>query len=173
MLKPKTNKKTVKTAKSTRPTIRTPRLKINLQIIYKTEYTPKMIQFKHWVTAALLERRKKSSEINIRIVAESESAELNKKYRNKDGATNVLSFPFEAPTDLALPFLGDIVICAPLVLEEALAQKKTIEAHWAHLTIHGVLHLLGYTHDTEKNAHAMENLETKLMESLGFDNPYV
>jgi probable rRNA maturation factor len=174
----------IKKTKAKKNTV--PQIKINLQIIYKAEYIPKMSQFKTWAKAALLERRNTPSEINIRIVDVEESAALNAKYRHKSGATNILSFPYEtqdtrehsrqtrnkAVEQIAPGILGDLVICAPLVLEEALKQKKTIEAHWAHLTIHGVLHLLGYTHDTAKDAEVMENLEIELLKKLGYENPY-
>lgn len=133
---------------------------------------PSRYYLQRWVNAALTKQRK-TAELTIRIVDKPESAKLNQTYRHKDGPTNVLSFPFEAPADLALPpLLGDLVICAPLVAAEAAAQNKTLLAHWAHLVIHGVLHLLGYDHLKKSEAAIMETLEIKILKQLGFPNPY-
>ncbi|HLF10952.1 MAG TPA: rRNA maturation RNase YbeY, partial [Gammaproteobacteria bacterium] len=112
-------------------------------------------------------------ELTIRIVAESESAELNSRYRRKQGPTNVLAFPSEAPAVSAeelLP-LGDLVICAQVVAREAREQGKSLEAHWAHIVIHGALHLIGYDHETEPEAQAMEERERELLAELGFADP--
>jgi probable rRNA maturation factor len=106
------------------------------------------------------------------LVDEPESRALNERYRGKDRPTNVLSFPAELPEELDIPLLGDIVICAPLVAEEASSQGKPVEAHWAHLVVHGVLHLLGHDHQLESEAREMEALEVELLASLGFPNPY-
>jgi len=126
--------------------------------------------FKLWVTAALQELV--AAELSLRLVDEAESRELNSKYRGKDAPTNVLSFPAELPPDIDIPLLGDIVICTPLVHEEAIAQNKPIQAHWAHLVIHGVLHLLGHDHIDELEASEMEAIEVDLLSSLGYSNPY-
>ena len=112
----------------------------------------------------------------IRVVDKEESASLNEQYRNKQGATNVLSFTFESPVDIDLEMetdlLGDLVICAPLVTEQAMEQNKTIEMHWTHLIVHGILHLLGYDHLNETDSDEMESLERKIMTKLGYSDPY-
>ena len=115
--------------------------------------------------------------ISLRFVREQVSRDLNNQYRGKQSPTNVLSFPADIPAELSSCLdcapLGDIVLCAELVEHEAEQQGKPLKAHWAHLLIHGVLHLLGYDHDTEDNANRMENLEIKALERLGFPNPYL
>ena len=113
-----------------------------------------------------------SKECTIRIVDKKESADLNEQYRDKQGPTNVLSFPFESPAIVDLNLLGDIVICAPLVLEEAEQQGKSAIQHWTHLIAHGCLHLLGYDHSDDAEANEMENLECQIMMELGHPNPY-
>lgn len=114
----------------------------------------------------------KQAEITIRIVDVSESQTLNRDYRGKDKPTNVLSFPFEAPVGLELDLLGDLVICRQVVESEAKEQNKVLLAHWAHMVVHGSLHLLGYDHINDEEADEMESLEVSIMSSLGFDNPY-
>jgi probable rRNA maturation factor len=145
---------------------------IELQVQRATdlEQLPADAQFERWVRTALT--RRGEAVLTIRIVDLEESRRLNKRYRGKDAATNVLSFPAELPAEIDLPLLGDIVICAPVVVAEANAQKKPVAEHWAHLTIHGVLHLLGYDHQEPGEAVAMESLEISLLESLGIANPY-
>lgn len=113
-----------------------------------------------------------SSEVTIRIVGREESAELNNQYRHKSGPTNVLSFPFEAPAGITVPLAGDLVVCAPVVADEARDQGKTLTAHWAHMLVHGVLHLQGYDHLNDADAEIMESLEIRLLDGLGFGNPY-
>jgi probable rRNA maturation factor len=125
-----------------------------------------------WADAAFSSAAGKDAAVTIRIVDREEGAELNHKFRNREEATNVLSFayadgPLEAPG-----LLGDIVICAPIVQQEALEQKKILDAHWAHMVVHGVLHLCGYDHIDEKDACAMEQLETDILYRLGFPEPY-
>jgi probable rRNA maturation factor len=121
-----------------------------------------------------LEKRVLTAEITIRICNKSEMIQLNSDYRNKNKPTNVLSFPFDMPhyPEEDIPLLGDIVICAEVVADEAKEQGKTLEAHWAHLVVHGVLHLLGYDHVEEKAAEKMEGEEISILASLGYDNPY-
>ena len=108
----------------------------------------------------------------IRIVDEPESRALNRQYRGIDEPTNVLSFPFEAPPHVPSRHIGDLVICAPVVEREAAEQGKPLEAHWAHMVVHGVLHLLGYDHQTDADAETMEGLEIAILGRLGFPNPY-
>ncbi len=133
---------------------------------------PTQVEFEQWVTAAL-DGSMTAVELTIRLVEKDESAALNTQYRDKPGTTNVLSFPFEAPADVPLPLLGDLIICAPLVVDEAAAQNKTQRAHWAHLVVHGILHLRGYDHIDDAEALEMEGLERKIMAYLGFDDPYM
>jgi probable rRNA maturation factor len=134
---------------------------------------PSRYFFQKWVRTAL-KGQVTSTQVTIRIVDEQEGAELNQHYRHKRGPTNVLSFPFDTLPDAREPsiYLGDIVICAPVILKEARAQKKTLEAHWAHMVIHGVLHLLGYDHIKANEAERMENCEIAILARLGFPNPY-
>jgi probable rRNA maturation factor len=124
-----------------------------------------------WVAAALA-RRGTGAQLAVRIVGEAEGRALNERYRGRMGPTNVLSFPFENPDQLQPPLLGDIVLCAPVVQREAAAQGTAPEEHWAHLVVHGVLHLLGYDHEEEGEAAAMEGLEADILATLGFPDPY-
>lgn len=144
---------------------------LDVQLAGEFGSLPTFDEFLRWVTVALQGRT--PAELTVRIVAEDESRALNGRYRGKETETNVLSFPAELPEGIDLPLLGDIVICAPVVAAEAAAQGKPEKAHWAHLTVHGVLHLLGYDHQHEAEAGVMESLEIRLLESLGFPNPYV
>lgn len=112
-------------------------------------------------------------EVAIRIVDEDEIEELNRVYRKQPKVTNVLAFPADIPPEVTLPFIGDIVICAPIVAKQAIEQGKSVLSHWAHLTLHGILHLQGYDHIDAADAKKMENLEVQLMSKLGFPNPYV
>ena len=141
-------------------------LKVNLQILTKN-FVPKKSLFKKWVAAVL--PKNKNAELTIRVVNYKESQVLNKKYRRKNRPTNILSF---AVNDQATNYLGDLVICAPLVKKEAREQNKLLLHHYAHLTIHGALHLLGYGHHTKKQAEIMEKLEIKFLRKLKIDNPY-
>ena len=134
---------------------------------------PASASFCRWVEAALRgARRRKSVELAIRIVDADEGRALNRDYRGKDYATNVLSFPAELPPGVVLPLIGDLAICAPVVLREAAEQGKAPRDHWAHLTVHGVLHLLGYDHIVDAEAEAMEALETRILAGLGIADPY-
>jgi len=114
-----------------------------------------------------------AAHLGVRIVDEAESQNLNFEYRGKDKPTNVLSFPMSLPEEIGDDFLGDLVVCASIVAREAEEQHKTTEAHWAHMVIHGVLHLLGYDHVSDDQAEVMESLEVKYLEELGFENPYI
>jgi len=145
-------------------------IEVDLQQATDFQPLPGHRDFKLWVAAALQE--KVDAELTLRLVDEAESRELNSRYRGKDAPTNVLSFAAELPPGIDIPLLGDIVICAPLVQLEALAQNKPVQAHWAHLVIHGVLHLLGHDHQDEQEAGVMEALEVDLLFALGYANPY-
>ncbi|MGE7993917.1 rRNA maturation RNase YbeY [Pseudomonas sp. NPDC089554] len=128
--------------------------------------------FRRWCELALRQRTA-DSEMTIRLVDEPEGRELNHTYRHKDYATNVLSFPADVPDELLdIPLLGDLVICVPVVEREAAEQGKALEAHWAHLVIHGCLHLLGYDHIDDDEAEEMEALERTLLAELGHPDPY-
>lgn len=145
---------------------------LDLQIATTSnEDLPSETQIKEWVNI-ILTPFFDTAEVTIRIVDEEESQTLNKTYRHKDKPTNVLSFPFESPVPMATPLLGDLIICKTIVEQEAKAQHKTLPGHWAHMIVHGILHLLGYDHITEEQAHCMETLEIEIMKTLGFDNPY-
>ena len=134
---------------------------------------PAATSFRRWVEAALRgAKRRKPAELAIRIVGADEGRALNRDYRGKDYATNVLSFPVELPPGVALPLIGDLAICAPVVQREAAEQGKAVRDHWAHLTIHGVLHLLGHDHVDERDATVMEALETRVLAGLGIADPY-
>lgn len=130
---------------------------------------PSKRQFTLWAVAAT---RKENAEIVVRVVDEKESADLNGQYRGKKGPTNVLSFPFQAPPGMATDILGDIIICAPVVEREAKEQGKSLQAHWVHMVVHGVLHLQGYDHIEENEAVIMESEEIAIMNGLGFPDPY-
>ncbi len=141
-----------------------PALDFSLQIASNSADLPSNAQFKRWVRAAL----RVDTSVTIRIVDEAEGRQLNADYRGKDCATNVLTFPLtEVPV-----LMGDIVICAPVVAAESVAQQKTLLAHYAHMTVHGVLHLHGYDHEVDAQAELMEAMEVAILHRLGFANPY-
>lgn len=144
---------------------------VDVQIATADDNIPSDEDLRSWVAAALPEDRL-ASEITIRVVGTDESQALNAQYRGQDKPTNVLSFPSELPPELQIPFLGDLVVCAGVVEKEALDQGKTLLAHWAHMIVHGTLHLLGYDHETDAEADNMEALETQILSDLGFPAPY-
>ncbi|MGA9334917.1 MAG: rRNA maturation RNase YbeY [Rudaea sp.] len=134
---------------------------------------PSAVSFRCWVAAAARgARRNKPIEVAIRLVDAPEGRELNRRYRHRDYATNVLSFPAALPPGLKLPLLGDLVICAPVVAREAAEQGKLPRAHYAHMTIHGILHLLGFDHEKPADARRMEALEIRILAALGIADPY-
>ena len=146
---------------------------VDLQIATENiEGLPTEEQIVQWATAAV-QPEGDEVEMTVRIVDESESHDLNLTYRGKDRPTNVLSFPFECPDEVELPLLGDLVICRQVVEREAAEQEKPLMAHWAHMVVHGCLHLLGYDHIEDDEAEEMESLETQIMQGLGFDDPYL
>ncbi|NAX47898.1 rRNA maturation RNase YbeY [Photobacterium halotolerans] len=132
---------------------------------------PAEADFQRWLDAAVTPFQTEA-EVTVRLVDEAESQALNSEYRGKDKPTNVLSFPFEAPPGVELELLGDLIICRQVVESEALEQSKPLFAHWAHMVVHGSLHLLGYDHIDDEEAEEMEALETEIMQGLGFANPY-
>jgi probable rRNA maturation factor len=145
---------------------------VELQNASGVKGIPLRKQFRHWANAAMstIAPELSGCQLSIRIVDEAESAALNARYRHKQGPTNILSFP--VPPDLPAALLGDLAICAGVVKREAAEQHKSDEAHWAHLTVHGVLHLKGYDHDEKNAAAAMEALEIRILGQLGFADPY-
>lgn len=147
------------------------RLRLTVQRASRARPLPGTAALARWARAALPARERGIAEITVRLVDTRESAALNSRYRGKRGATNVLSFAHEPPP--GQPGLaGDLVICAPLVAREADAQDKRVRAHWAHLVVHGILHLRGYDHVHEADAKVMEALEIRVLKQLGYPNPY-
>lgn len=147
-----------------------PAPRIAIQYAGPRRGVPSAQSLRSFATAALQGRG--DAALAIRVVGTRESARLNKTYRGKMGPTNVLSFPFAAPAGLCAVELGDLVICAPVVAREARAQGKAPRAHWAHMVIHGVLHLLGYDHVRAGQARTMEALERRILGELGYADPY-
>lgn len=141
-----------------------PQLRLSIQRATQRE-TPSRSQFLRWVKAAL----NVDTEVTIRIVSANEGRALNAAYRGKDYATNVLTFPLTEEPHL----MGDIILCAPVVEKEAREQGKDLMAHYAHMTVHGILHLHGYDHETEAQAELMEALEVETLRKLGYANPYL
>lgn len=142
-----------------------PNLQLTLQIASTLEPLPSLQQFKKWAKAAL----RVNTEVTIRLVDEAEGRALNKAYRGKDYATNVLTFALAEEPHL----MGDIILCAPVIEKEATAQQKSLLAHYAHLTVHGILHLHGYDHEIEAQAALMESIEVTILQKLGYANPYL
>ena len=155
-------------------------IRLDVSVSYATPRAglPSAVSFRKWVAAALASRILEA-DLAIRIVGAKEGRALNRHYRGKDYATNVLSFPADMaegvklPKGVKLPLLGDVVLCAPVVAKEAKEQKKALAAHYAHLTVHGVLHLLGWDHQDERDADCMEALEREILAGLGIDDPYL
>ncbi|OCG02307.1 rRNA maturation RNase YbeY [Gilliamella sp. wkB112] len=135
------------------------------------ENLPTEPQIMQWLEVILPQFMDKA-EITIRIVDAAESQQLNNTYRHKDKPTNVLSFPFESPIEIEVPLLGDLIICKQIVEAEAKEQQKPLTSHWAHMIVHGCLHLLGYDHILDEEAEEMENIEIDIMQQLGFADPY-
>ena len=144
---------------------------VDLQVAVEAD-APKLQQFEQWTQAALTDIDEEC-ELSIRIVDRDESAELNEAYRGKNGPTNVLSFPFESPIPMEPRLLGDLIICVPVVEKEAAEQNKDLTAHWAHMVVHGCLHLLGYDHIEDDEAEKMEAIEVSILKSLNIANPYI
>ena len=149
---------------------------VDVQIADEVAEQPKLPsedELQSWAFAAINGRCDlEEPELTIRLVDNPESQQLNHEYRGKDKPTNVLSFPFEAPPEVPIPLLGDLIIAVPVVEQEAIEQNKTSRAHWAHMVVHGCLHLLGYDHIKDEEAEIMESLEREILAQLGFDDPY-
>ncbi|MFW5824094.1 MAG: rRNA maturation RNase YbeY [Marinobacter sp.] len=146
------------------------KLAVDIQRAYDDDTVPGDADLTRWAKFGWLQDH--DSEVTLRLVDEAESRELNHQYRGKDSPTNVLSFPFEAPAGITVPLAGDLVICAQVVAREAGEQDKVLHAHWAHMVIHGLLHLQGYDHIEGDQAGVMEALEIRLLAELGYGNPY-
>jgi len=146
---------------------------LELTVQYATErpWVPSRRQLARWANAALPARA--HHDMTVRIVGGSESRSLNRRYRHKDQPTNVLSFPATVPSLDGRKLLGDLVVCAPVVSQEARDQRKAREAHWAHMIVHGTLHLLGYDHGRARDAQRMERREIRILAGLGIANPYI
>jgi probable rRNA maturation factor len=145
-----------------------PTLELSLQVALKSADLPTRAAFRRWAKAALAQ----DVVATLRIVGEEEGRDLNRDYRGKDYATNVLTFAYGAEEEGG-PLSGDIILCAPVVAREAAEQGKPLEAHYAHLTLHGMLHLQGYDHEKKKEAVTMEAVEAFIMKSLGYPDPYL
>jgi probable rRNA maturation factor len=148
---------------------------IDLQVACATDDLPSQAQLQLWVETALLTASKTTQtfELTIRLVESQESQQLNNQFRGQDKPTNVLSFPFEVPEGIILNLLGDLVICVDVMKEEAVLQNKDLFDHWAHLVIHGCLHLLGFDHISEDEAVEMEAIEISALAKINIKNPYL
>ena len=144
---------------------------VDVQFVAQSSQIPDRQSIKMWARTVLADHNK-DTELVIRVVDEDEGIELNKKWRQSDSPTNVLSFPVSDIEAINHNILGDIIICAPVVVREARKQGKSNDAHWAHMVIHGVLHLLGHDHITKEDAGIMETLETDILANLGYADPY-
>ncbi|MGL6315927.1 rRNA maturation RNase YbeY [Vibrio sp. WXL103] len=148
-------------------------IELDLQIAVEDSiHLPSEQDIQLWLNSAITPFQPQA-EVTVRLVDEAESHQLNLDYRGKDKPTNVLSFPFEAPPGIELDLLGDLIICKQVVEREAVEQNKPLNAHWAHMVVHGSLHLLGYDHIEDDEAEEMESLETEIMQKLGFTDPYL
>ena len=146
---------------------------LDLQIAVENERNlPTYEDILLWLNSTLA-KFQPNAEVTVRVVDELESQELNRDYRGKDKPTNVLSFPFEAPPGIDINLLGDLIICKQVVEREAIEQNKPLISHWAHMVVHGCLHLLGYDHIEDQEAEEMESLETQIMKSMGYSDPYI
>ncbi|WP_162063324.1 rRNA maturation RNase YbeY [Vibrio taketomensis] len=148
-------------------------IELDLQLAVEDESgLPSFDEIHSWLSNAI-SIFQQDAEVTVRIVDEKESHQLNFEYRGKDKPTNVLSFPFEAPPGIEINLLGDLIICRQVVEQEAIEQDKPLLAHWAHMVVHGSLHLLGYDHIEDDEAEEMESLETEIMQKMGYEDPYI
>ena len=144
---------------------------VDVQRAFTACGAPAAAKLATWAEAALA-GRSEGARMTVRVVDEAEGAMLNERYRGRPGATNVLAFAFDAPEAPSVRILGDVVVCAPVAAREARAHAKRADAHWAHLVIHGTLHLLGFDHDAPDAAREMETLEREILDGLGYPDPY-
>ncbi len=144
---------------------------LDFQIVSCSIKIPPENLFQYWIDAVLTNKNE-DSEIVIRIIDEEEMIIFNQQYRDKKASTNILSFPYEAPTGFNSILLGDLLICAPVIEKEAVQQNKSLNNHWAHIVIHGVLHLLGYDHIEDEEAEEMEAKEIEILKKIKIKNPY-
>lgn len=148
-------------------------IELDLQIASQSsEGLPSESDFQLWLTSTV-SLFQPQAEVTIRVVDQSESQQLNFDYRGQEKPTNVLSFPFEVPPGIEIDLLGDLIICRQVVEQEAIEQNKRLAAHWAHMVVHGSLHLLGYDHIEDEEAEEMESLETEIMLKMNFSDPYL
>ena len=145
---------------------------VDIQVEDRSSEVPDERQLSDWIETIFSVLKHSPMALTIRIVDEEEMKELNRRYRGKNRPTNVLSFPFEPLPNVHVDLLGDIVVCGPVVAREATTQKKSLMGHWAHMIVHGMLHLLGYDHETDYQAKRMEGVEQKLLARLGFSDLY-
>ena len=145
---------------------------VDIQLAYSGFKAPDKRQICSWVDMVFSTVRRSPKALTIRIVNEEEMKDLNRRYCGKDQSTNVLSFPFEPLPDSYVDLLGDIVVCASVVVREALEQDKSLIGHWAHMIVHGMLHLFDYGHESDSQAELMEGIEQAVLEQLGFSDPY-
>ena len=145
---------------------------VEIQLEDGSSKTPDAQQIRGWVTAVFTILERSPLALTVRVVGEEEMAQLNRRYRGRNQPTNVLSFPIEPLSGMCTNLLGDIVVCGPVVDREAAIQHKPPMGHWAHMVIHGMLHLVGYDHESDQEATAMETLEKSVLERLGFSDPY-
>lgn len=145
---------------------------LDLQVATEQANIPNKNDFEVWLDAISAHESLGEMELTIRLVDPDEGKQLNHEYRHKDYATNVLSFPFESPPGIEMSLLGDIVICADVIAKEAQEQNKQLLDHWAHMVVHGTLHLLGFDHIEEADALEMESREVEILNKLGIDDPY-
>ena len=146
-------------------------LAVDVQIVAEDASLPSQQQLSDWAYAAWQDGARQA-EVVVRVTDQAESRQLNHEFRGRDRATNVLSFPFDPVPEIDLNHVGDLVICAPVGAREAIDQGKQAEAHWAHMVVHGMLHLQGYDHETDVQAAEMETLETEILTGLGYPAPY-
>lgn len=160
-----------------------PALRVDLQYAARRPWVPSDAALRRWARAAYVDASSRTSRrgdgapqvarLGVRVVGPGEGRRLNREFRGRDKATNVLSFPASAEERRELKLLGDLVICAPVVDREAREQGKERAAHWAHMVVHGVLHLLGYDHQDPRQARRMERLEVEILAGFGYQNPYL
>lgn len=150
---------------------------IDLQLAYEGDAAiaadiPHASQLQQWADMVFVMLDLYDQEMTLRFVGIEESQSLNHQFRGKDKPTNVLSFPFESPPGMEMPLLGDLVVCAPIISREANEQNKQVAHHYAHMIVHGILHLLGYDHIDDAQAEEMEALEIRILAELAIDDPY-